>query len=109
MSNLVGELSELIERARVELPLAVRQELASALSAITEQERSERAFRAVTSSWEKTHDRSARTAPARAARDARFLRAAGGDVELAERLRREYFVELGVKSAEARRAKKAAS
>ena len=54
-------------------------------------------------SWANTTDRSARTAPARAARDAKFLEAAGGDPVMAEHLRKAHFQRLALKSAQARR------
>ncbi|WP_418060765.1 hypothetical protein [Pimelobacter simplex] len=109
MSDLFSKLSQLIERARAELPLAARQELATALSASTEFERTEHATRAVEASWRKTSDRAARTAAARAARDAKFLEEAGGDPVRAEHLRKAHFSRLALKSHQARRAKKAAS
>lgn len=54
-------------------------------------------------SWELTPDRRARTAPARAAMDQRFLDQANGDPELAVRLRRAYYSHLSVLSVAARR------
>jgi hypothetical protein len=54
-------------------------------------------------SWAHTADRSARTAPGRAARDARFLEEAGGDPVKAASLRRAYFARLALASAKARR------
>ena len=54
-------------------------------------------------SWARTPDRSARTAPARAALDAKFLNEAGGDPIRAEHLRRAYYARLALKSAVARR------
>lgn len=54
-------------------------------------------------SWANTKDRSARTAPARAALDAKFLAEADGDPTRAEHLRRAYFRRLALKSAQARR------
>ncbi len=56
-------------------------------------------------SWAHTTDRPARTAPARAALDARFLREADGDPIRADHLRRAYFLRLSLKSAKARRAR----
>lgn len=56
-------------------------------------------------SWANTTDRTARTAPARAAFDQRFLDQAGGDPRRAESLRRAYFARLALKSAQARRQK----
>src|SRR5262245_2281216 len=54
-------------------------------------------------SWAQTGDRSARTAPARAALDQKFLDAAGGDPERAAHLRKAHFARLALKSAAARR------
>lgn len=54
-------------------------------------------------SWAKTTDRSARTAPARAAHDAKFLEQAGGDPVRAEHLRKAFFKRLALKSAQSRR------
>lgn len=54
-------------------------------------------------SWAQTTDRSARTAPARAALDQRFLDEAGGDPIRAHHLRAAYFKRLALKSAQARR------
>jgi hypothetical protein len=54
-------------------------------------------------SWSQTEDRSARTAPARAALEEKFLREAGGDPKRAEAARRAYYLRLGRKSAQARR------
>ena len=54
-------------------------------------------------SWANTADRSARTAPARAARDQKFLDAAGGDPIRAAHLRKAHFAALALKSAQARR------
>lgn len=54
-------------------------------------------------SWANTSDRSARTAPARAARDAQFLDQADGDPIRAAHLRRAYFLRLALKSAQSRR------
>jgi hypothetical protein len=54
-------------------------------------------------SWARTTDRSARTAPARAALDAKFLEQADGDPVRAEHLRKAYFLRLADKSARSRR------
>ena len=54
-------------------------------------------------SWGQTEDRSARTAPAREAFEDKFLVEADGDPKRAESLRRAYFAELALKSAQARR------
>lgn len=53
-------------------------------------------------SWAHTADRSARTANARAAHDAKFLKQADGDPVRAEHLRKAYFARLALKSAQAR-------
>lgn len=53
-------------------------------------------------SWANTDDRTARTAKARAARDAKFLEEAGGDPVRAASLRAAYFARLSLKSAQAR-------
>ena len=58
-------------------------------------------------SWANTADRTARTAPARAALDAKFLEQAGGDPVRAAHLRKAHFARLALKSAQARRAKRA--
>lgn len=58
-------------------------------------------------SWGKTKDRSARTAPARAALDRKFLDEAEGDPVRAEHLRKAYFARLALKSAQSRREKAA--
>lgn len=55
------------------------------------------------SSWANTPNRSARTAPARAAHDQKFLDAAGGDPARARNLRKAHFQRLALKSAQARR------
>lgn len=54
-------------------------------------------------SWAATPDRSARTAPARRALDAKFLEQAGGDPKRAESLRSAYYKRLALKSAQSRR------
>ncbi len=54
-------------------------------------------------SWANTKDRSARTAPARAALDQKFLDQANGDTVRAAHLRKAYFLRLALKSAKARR------
>jgi hypothetical protein len=59
-------------------------------------------------SWSRTIDRSARTAPARAALEKKFLDQAGGDPQRAEHLRKAYFARLALKSAQARRKRGAA-
>ena len=54
-------------------------------------------------SWANTDNRTARTANARAAMQAKFLEQAGGDPVRAEHLRRAHFKRLALKSAQARR------
>jgi len=54
-------------------------------------------------SWARTAGRTARTAPARAALDRRFLEQSGGDPLRAASLRRAHFARLALKSAQARR------
>lgn len=56
-------------------------------------------------SWANTRDRTARTAPGRAALDAKFLEQAGGDPVRAAHLRKAHFKRLALLSAQARRAK----
>lgn len=54
-------------------------------------------------SWANTPNPTARTAPARAALNAKFLDEAGGDPVRAEHLRKAHFARLALKSAQARR------
>lgn len=54
-------------------------------------------------SWANTSDRAARTAPARAALDQKFLDEAEGDPVRAEHLRKAHFQRLALLSARARR------
>jgi hypothetical protein len=54
-------------------------------------------------SWANTTNRSARTAPARAGLDAKFLAEAGGDPIRADSLRKAHFAALALKSARSRR------
>jgi hypothetical protein len=54
-------------------------------------------------SWANTPDRTARTAPGRAAFEQRFLDQADGDPKRAEALRRAHFADLALKSARGRR------
>jgi hypothetical protein len=54
-------------------------------------------------SWANTRDRSARTAPARAALDRKFLALAEGDPVRAEHLRKAHFRRLALKSVRSRR------
>jgi hypothetical protein len=58
-------------------------------------------------SWANTKDRAARTAPARAALEQKFLDAADGDPVRAAHLRKAHFQRLALKSAQARRRAKA--
>lgn len=70
---------------------------------LTPAERALRARIASHESWAATPDRAARTAPARAALDAKFLAAADGDPVRAEHLRKAYYARLALRSAQARR------
>ena len=70
---------------------------------MTEAERRLVASIAAHESWARTPDRSARTAPARAALDAKFLEQAGGDPARAAHLRKAHFARLALKSAQSRR------
>ena len=54
-------------------------------------------------SWANTIDRAARTAPARAAMEARFLAEAGDDPVRAAHLRKAHFKKLALRSAQSRR------
>ncbi|MER6973574.1 hypothetical protein ABT304_21095 [Nocardioides sp. NPDC000445] len=58
--------------------------------------------------WANTADRTAATAPARAALDQKFLDQADGDPDRAAHLRKAHFQRLALKSAASRRAKAAA-
>lgn len=66
-------------------------------------ERRLRAQIAAHESWAATDDRAARTAPARAALDQKFLTEAGGDPVRAAHLRKAHFARLALKSAQSRR------
>lgn len=55
------------------------------------------------SSWAATPDRSARTAPARAALEQRFLEQADGDPVRAQHLRKAHFARLALRAAVSRR------
>jgi hypothetical protein len=79
----------------------------AASKTLTSSERRLRSQLGAHTSWANTPDRSARTAPARAALDAKFLEQAGGDAVRAEHLRKAYFASLALKSARARRARSA--
>lgn len=84
-------------------------------SSLTPSERSMRARAASHASWAKCPDRSARTAAARAARDRQFEQAVDPDGVLseeerqrrAESARRQHMVTMGLRSAQARRARRA--
>lgn len=54
-------------------------------------------------SWANTSNRSARTAPARAALDRKFIEQAGGDPVRAAHLRKAHYARLALKSAQSRR------
>lgn len=71
--------------------------------ASSENERKLAASIAAHESWARTENRGARTSPARAAFDQKFLDAAGGDPVRAEHLRKAHFARLALKSAQARR------
>lgn len=58
-------------------------------------------------SWANTTDRTARTAPARAALEQRFLDQADGDPVRAANLRKAHFARMALKSAQARRRRSA--
>lgn len=73
------------------------------MSAQKSTERSLIASIAAETSWANTPNRTARTANARAALDAKFLAQASGDPVRAAHLRRAYFKRLALKSAQARR------
>ncbi len=77
------------------------------MSSLTPAEKSLRGKIAVETSWANTKDRSARTAKARKALDDKFLAEAGGDPVRAEHLRRAHFARMALKSAQARRRRKA--
>lgn len=70
---------------------------------LTDSERSQLGKLAAHTSWARTENRSARTANARAALDAKFLEQAGGDPIKAAHLRKAHFARLALKSAQARR------
>lgn len=74
----------------------------------TEFERRIQAQIAAHESWAATPDRSARTAPARQALEAKFLDEAGGDPRRAEHLRKAHYQRLALKSAQSRRRAKEA-
>lgn len=70
---------------------------------MTETERRLHATIGAHTSWANTADRTARTAPARAALDQKFLDAADGDPVRAAHLRKAHFARLALKSAQSRR------
>lgn len=70
---------------------------------LTPNERALAARIAAHESWANTANRTARTAPARAALDAKFLEQADGDPARAQHLRKAHFARLALKSAQARR------
>ncbi|TWE13263.1 hypothetical protein [Rudaeicoccus suwonensis] len=72
-------------------------------------ERKMRSSIAAHESWANTHDRSARTAPARRALEAKFLEQADGDPVRAEHLRKAHYARLALKSAQSRRRAKEAT
>lgn len=74
----------------------------------TENERQLLARLAVETSWARTTDRSARTAPARAAMAKKFLDEADGDPVRAEHVRKAHYARLALKSAQTRRRAKEA-
>lgn len=84
-------------------PLSFSSERESAVTS----ERQLAARIAAHESWANTTNRSVRTAPARAALDAKFLEEAGGDPVRAAHLRKAHFARLALKSAKARRRSRA--
>lgn len=76
------------------------------MSTSTGSERKLAASIAAHESWGNTTNRSARTAPARAALEQKFLDAADGDPIRAEHLKKAHFARLALKSAQARRKSK---
>jgi hypothetical protein len=75
-------------------------------TSLTPAERSLRGTLASHQSWANTENRTQRTAPARAALDAKFLAEAGGDPKRAESLRKAHYARLAYLSAKARRNRK---
>lgn len=73
------------------------------MAAATQAERRLQSSIAAHESWANTSNRSARTAPARAALDQKFLDAAEGDPQRAEHLKKAHFQRLALKSAQSRR------
>ena len=80
------------------------------MPAKTPEERRRIASNAAHVSWANTEDRAARTAKARAAaraaREQKFLDAAGGDPVLAASLRQDYYARIMAKARQARRARR---
>ncbi|WP_373121130.1 hypothetical protein [Mycobacterium marinum] len=74
---------------------------------LTPAEKSLRGKIAVQTSWARTTNRSARTINARKAFDEKFLTESGGDPVRAEHLRKAHFARMALKSAQARRRRKA--
>lgn len=70
---------------------------------LTASERSQLGKLAAHESWANTPNRTARTAKARAALDAKFLEQAEGDPVRAEQYKKAHFARLALKSAVARR------
>jgi hypothetical protein len=70
------------------------------------QRRTQAARIAAHQSWANTKDRTARTAPALAAMEQKFLDQAEGDPVRAAHLKKVYFGRLALKSAKVRRARK---
>jgi len=68
-------------------------------------ERSLQGQMAAHKSWANTENRSARTAPARRALEAKFLAEADGDPKRAESMRKEHYARLALKSVQARKAR----
>jgi hypothetical protein len=73
------------------------------MASLSPTERTLRSRIAAHESWAHTPDRAARTAPARAALDQKFLAEADGDAVRAEHLRKAYYARLALKSATSRR------
>lgn len=92
-----------LETSRAKLRFRIGVPAVAESQRLTAKERELRARLASHESWAQTADRSARTAPARAALDAKFLEQAGGDPVRAEHLRKAYYARLALKSAQARR------
>lgn len=74
---------------------------------MSDTEKSQPKHRAAANSWANTVDRTARTAPARAAFEDKFLEEAAWDYDLAERLRSDFYRDIARRSHESRRRNKA--